>query len=147
MKNMQNISILSDTNVVLDYILLRQPQFSNSTRVLLACQNDDVEGYLAFHSLSTIWYVARKNYNAQKRREILLEVTDFLTVTGAPHKSVIDAIKNEDFRDFEDCLQEKCALEVNADYIVTNNVKDFELSAIPAVTPANILKILIKNGE
>ena len=36
MKNTQNISMLIDTNVVLDYILVRQPQFSNSTRVLLA---------------------------------------------------------------------------------------------------------------
>ena len=106
MKNTQNTSILIDTNIVLDYILVRQPQFSNSTRILLACQNKIVKGYLAFHSLSTIWYVARKNYNARKRREILLEITDFLTVTGAPHNSVIDALKNEDFHDFEDCLQE-----------------------------------------
>ena len=146
MKNMQNISILIDTNIVLDYILVRQPEFSNSTRVLLACQNDDVKGYLAFHSLSTIWYVARKNYNAQKRREILLEITDFLTVTGASHNSVIDAIKNEDFHDFEDCLQEKCALEINADYIVTNNIKDFAASTISAVIPADMLKILVKNN-
>ena len=144
---MKNMVLLIDTNVVLDYVLVRQPQFSNSTRVLLACQNDDVEGYLAFHSLSTIWYVARKNYNAQKRRALLLEITDFLTVVGAPHNSVIDALKNEDFHDFEDCLQEKCALEVNADYIVTNNVKDFSASAISAVTPADMLRILIKNVE
>ena len=142
---MKNMVLLIDTNVVLDYVLVRQQQFSNSTRVLLACQNDDVEGYLAFHSLSTIWYVARKNYNAQKRRALLLEITDFLTVTGASHNSVIDAIKNEDFRDFEDCLQEKCAIEVNADYIVTNNVKDFAASTISVVTPADMLRILIKN--
>ena len=144
---MKNMVLLIDTNVVLDYVLVRQPQFSNSTRVLLACQNDDVEGYLAFHSLSTIWYVARKNYNAQKRRALLLEITDFLTVTGAPYNSVIDAIENENFHDFEDCLQEKCAIEVNADYIVTNNVKDFTASAISAVTPADMLRILIENVE
>ncbi len=140
---MKNMVLLIDTNVVIDYVLVRQPQFSNSVRVISACQNKIVKGYLAFHSLSTIWYVARKNYNPQKRRALLLEITDFLTVTGAPHNSVIDAIKNEDFRDFEDCLQEKCALAVNADYIVTNNIKDFELSAISAVTPADMLKILI----
>ena len=143
---MKNIVLLIDANIVLDYLLVRQPQFSKSTRVLLACQNDDIDGYLAFHSLSSIWYVLRK-HQIEDRRTALLEIMDFLIVTGTPHKSVIDAIKNEDFRDFEDCLQEKCALEVNADYIVTNNVKDFAVSAIPAVTPANILKILIRNGE
>ena len=146
MLSVKNTVWLIDTNVVLDYILVRQPQFSNSTRVLLACQNDDINGYLAFHSLSSIWYVLRKN-RISDRRTALLEITDFLTVIGAPHDSVIVAIKNEDFRDFEDCLQEKCALEVNADYIVTNNVKDFVASTISVVTPADILKILIKNGE
>ena len=140
---MKNMVLLIDTNVVIDYVLVRQPQYSNSVRVISACQNKIVKGYLAFHSLSTIWYVARKNYNPQKRRALLLEITDFLTVTSASHDSVIEAIRNEDFRDFEDCLQEKCALAVNADYIVTNNVKDFELSAISAVTPADMLKILI----
>ena len=144
---MKNMVLLIDTNVIIDYILVRQPQFSNSVRVISACQNKVVKGYMAFHSLSTIWYVARKNYNAQRRREILLEITDFLTVTGASHNSVIEALKNENFRDFEDCLQEKCSLEVNADYIVTNNVKDFATSAISVVTPADMLRILVKNGE
>lgn len=146
MKNMQNISLLIDANVVLDYILLRQPQLSDSVRVLSACQKGMVKGYLAFHSLSIIWYVLRKN-RIEDRRTVLLEITDFLTVTGAVHNLIVEAIKNEDFRDFEDCLQEKCALEVNADYIVTNNVKDFSTSAIPAITPADMLRILIKNGE
>ena len=145
MKNMQNISLLIDSNIVLDYILVRQPQFSNSTRILLACQNDDIDGYLAFHSLSSIWYILRKN-QISDRRTALLEITDFLTVIGAPHNSVIEALKNEDFRDFEDCLQEKCALEINADYIVTNNIKDFAASTISAVTPADMLKIFVKNN-
>lgn len=146
MKNMENISLLIDANVVIDYLLVRQPQFSKSTRILLACKREEIDGYLAFHSLSIIWYVLRKN-QIEDRRTALLEITDFLTVTGAAHGSIIDAIKNEDFRDFEDCLQEKCALEVNADYIVTNNVKDFESSAIKAVTPAEMLRILIKTGN
>lgn len=146
MKNTENISLLIDANVVIDYLLVRQPQFSDSVRVLSACQKGIVKGYLAFHSLSIIWYVLRKN-QIEDRRTALLEITDFLTVTGAAHGLVIDAIKNEDFRDFEDCLQEKYALEVNADYIVMNNVKDFESSAIKAVTPAEMLRILIKTGN
>ena len=57
---MKNMVLLIDTNVIIDYILVRQPQFSNSVRVISACQNKVVKGYMAFHSLSTIWYVARK---------------------------------------------------------------------------------------
>lgn len=32
--------------------------------------------------------------------------------------------------DFEDCLQDKCAKDIGADYIITCNVKDFENSEL-----------------
>ena len=35
---------------------------------------------------------------------------------------------------------------INADYIVTNNIKDFAASTISAVIPADMLKILVKNN-
>ena len=140
---MKNMVILIDSNVVLDYLLIRQPQFSDSARVISACQKGIVKGCLAFHSLPSIWYVMRK-YFLERRREILSELTNFLEVTSAPHEKVVEAIKQENFSDFEDCLQEKCALEINADYIVTNNIKDFKSSKIPAVTPFEMLEIFLK---
>lgn len=53
-----------------------------------------------------------------------------------------DARREKCERDFEDCLQDECAKQVNADYIVTRNIKDFSKSDIPAVTPEIFLKIL-----
>ena len=44
--------------------------------------------------------------------------------------------------DFEDCLQDKCAKEVGADYIITCNTKDFEESEVPAVNPKEFLKLI-----
>ena len=141
-KNTKNISLLIDANVIVDYLLVRQPQFSDSTRILSACQNGDFKGYVAFHSLPSIWYTLRK-VNAKQRRVALLEITDFLEVVAAPHSEVVNAIKNENFPDFEDCLQEKCAVTARADYIVTGNIKDFKTLSIPAVTPAEMLEILL----
>lgn len=50
----------------------------------------------------------------------------------------------DDFKDFEDCLQNKCAETVDAKFIVTNNVKDFNMSTITAVTPAQFCQIVKK---
>ncbi len=136
---MKNMVLLIDTNVLLDYILFRQPQYKNSFRVISACMKDGVKGYVAFHSLSSMWYMLRKKPESERRR-VLSELTNFLTVVAAPHEEVVNAIRDENFPDFEDCLQEKCALAVNADFIVTNNVKDFKSSKIPAVTPAEIIE-------
>lgn len=52
------------------------------------------------------------------------------------------AVEMDSFKDFEDCLQNKCAETVNAEFIVTNNVKDFKMSTITAVTPVEFCQIV-----
>lgn len=138
---MKNMVILVDTNVILGYYQEREGHFEYAQRLFQYGTTKVLKGYVAFHSMSIIWYALRK-YPYQDRRTVLREIAKMLTVTAAPHSSVWDAILNEDFPDFEDCLQEKCALEVGADYIVTRNVKDFSASKIPAVTPAELLEII-----
>lgn len=140
---MKNTALLVDTNVVLDFILERQPNYKDAKRIADLCQKHEVKGYVAFHSVSTIWYLLRKLPLAE-RRPLLLKATDFFEVIAAPHFEVVNAAKNENFPDFEDCLQEKCAVTACADYIVTSNIKDFKTSTIPAVTPDEILKILVR---
>ena len=64
-----------------------------------------------------------------------------VTVTGASHRRVVDAIERNDFEDFEDCLQDECAQEVQADYIITRNITDFVQSRVKAITPENFIKM------
>jgi hypothetical protein len=52
------------------------------------------------------------------------------------------AAENEDFSDFEDCLQEECAVEVMADYIVTRNPGDYKTSRIKVIEPGEFVKLL-----
>lgn len=134
--------LLIDTNVMLDYLLVREPHYDDAAILMDFCEKYYVKGYIAFHSVSIIWYNLRKKFPSKVRRQLLLNVTNFLTVAGASHNAVVRAILNENFPDFEDCLQEKCALEVGADYIVTRNVQDFAASEIPAVTPAEMIEII-----
>lgn len=65
-----------------------------------------------------------------------------LQVTGASHESVCDAIERDDFPDFEDCLQDECAKEILADFIVTRNKDDFRYSKVKAITPHEFLEML-----
>jgi hypothetical protein len=44
--------------------------------------------------------------------------------------------------DIEDCLQVECAFAVNADYIITHDMGDFENSPIPVISPEDFLKLL-----
>lgn len=132
--------ILLDTNVALDFLTVRQPFYHDAKVILQACAADKVQGYIAFHSLPNIFYILRKSYSDKERRAMLENLCLVLQVTGASHEKVCDAISRGEFSDFEDCLQDKCAQEVSADYIVTRNVDDFKCSWVKAITPEDFLQ-------
>lgn len=75
------------------------------------------------------------------RRQILKDICEIFTVATTSQVEIIDATKKDSFVDFEDCLQDKCAKDVGADYIITCNVRDFENSEVQAITPDEFLRI------
>jgi len=103
-----------------------------------------VEGYIASHSVPVIWYVLRK-YPEKDRRTLLRNLCTVLSVVGASQEDVMTALDREDFIDFEDCLQDHCAQDIEADYIVTCNVRDFDQSFVPGITPIDFLKLMEEN--
>lgn len=131
--------ILVDLNIVLDFLLTREPFYQASAAVMELCAAGKVKGYLAFHSISNLWYILRK-IPEDKRRAWLEELCNFLQVTGASHQEVVKAIKMEQFKDFEDCLQDRCARSVDADYIITRNIDDYNNSDVPALFPEKFLE-------
>ena len=134
--------ILIDTNVLLDVIVRREPHVIFSEKIIDLCRQEIINGAIAGHSVLNAMYVLRKNFTLTERKEIFLSLCEFLYVESVDFGKIIQALKDDDFSDFEDCLQMQCALSLRADYIVTRNVKDFAASEIPAVTPEEFLKIL-----
>ena len=76
----------------------------------------------------------------EERREALKDICQIVKVEGIDSFKIRSALNNEDFSDFEDCLQEECAFAISADYIVTRNTKDFVSSRVPAILPDEFLK-------
>lgn len=141
---MQNdMVVLIDTNVIIDFLLKREPFSESAAEILKKCAKKEIVGYLAFHSIPNIWYILRK-VPVQNRREWLKDLCSFLYVTGASHEEVLKAIENEQFGDFEDCLQDKCAKSKGARYIITRNVSDFTESEVSAISPQEFLDMIKK---
>ena len=62
------MKVLIDTNVAITYISGRDDPFAAEIEQLMRlCAEGQIEGVLAFHSLSTIWYVTRKAPEAERR--------------------------------------------------------------------------------
>ena len=138
------MNILVDTNVIITYLTERDDKYKESSiQVMKMCADKIIEGYVAFHSMSIIWYSSgRMKQSEEIRREWLDRVCKVLTTASAKHEAVVEAVHNTEFRDFEDNLQDICAQSINADYIVTVNMKDYEHSKVKAVTPIELVQIV-----
>lgn len=140
---MKSMDVLIDTNVILNALTQRDDPFKEaSIRVMEFCASGALKGYMAFHSLSTVWYLIRKARSDEDTRYLLENACKILNIAAATRKQVMDAIADTAFRDFEDCLQAKCAQNVGADYLVTCNIRDFRHAQTRAVTPDELLDIL-----
>lgn len=134
--------ILIDTNVVLDIILNRPPYCVSAAEIFKICAMKRVTGYIAIHSISNIFFILRKFYTADERRKILKDILKIFTVAGTSHQGVLEALEKNEFKDFEDCLQDECAREVGADYIITRNIQDYQYAEVKALTPGKFLEMI-----
>ena len=53
--------LLIDTNIVLDYLLKRAPFYSNSQKIMEICSRESVDGCIALHTVTTLWYILKKS--------------------------------------------------------------------------------------
>lgn len=133
--------ILVDTNVLLDYLLTREPFYEDAEKIVLACVEGKVKGCIAAHSVPNMFFILRKDYSPEERREVLLNLCRIFDVEGIDKAKLLSGLQNGDFSDFEDCLQMECAKAYGAEYIVTRNIDDYKTSEIKAILPKDYLEL------
>ena len=134
--------ILVDTNVVLDVLMKREPYTEAAQHILTKCANREIVGYLAAHSIPNLFYILRKAYSQKERRKFIKNLCDIFRISDLNAEKIMAAAENEDFSDFEDCLQMECAKTCGAEYIVTRNVNDYKASEVKAILPKDYLELL-----
>ncbi|MDO4507002.1 MAG: PIN domain-containing protein [Spirochaetales bacterium] len=134
------MNLLIDTNVLLDVFLQRKPFENHSKRIFKMCVTKKCSGIIAAHSYTNMFYILRKHFEQKDLRKLLLNLSEVFEISCIDKQKIVSSLQRTDFIDFEDCLQEECALEMNGDYIITRNTEDFKNSRIPAVTPEEFLK-------
>ena len=77
----------------------------------------------------------------KERREALSNLCLIFDVEGIDKGKILDGLQNEDFSDFEDCLQMECAVAYRAEYIVTRNIDDYKTSEVKAILPNEYLAL------
>jgi predicted nucleic acid-binding protein len=131
--------LLVDINVALDVILERDPWVTEGALLFSAVQERRAEGYLAGHTIPTIHYIVRENRRDRAVADAAVgKLLRIFTVVGAENAELHQALALG-FPDFEDAVQVACAVKVNAEWIVTRNLKDFKKSPIACEPPGAVL--------
>jgi predicted nucleic acid-binding protein len=133
------MKIVVDTNIILDQLLDREDADS-AEQIMEMSEKGEIEGFFNASSATDIYFILKKPLGHSRAKEllnILLTVLDVIDI----RKTDLQRAMELDFTDYEDALAAACAKKVKADYIVTRNGKDFKGSAVPAVSPADFLKM------
>ena len=133
--------ILVDTNVIVDYLLNREKFFEQANKIVELCKNNFVSGAVSSQSVADTFYILRKDFSVAERKALLLRVCKIFHVEAVDEVKLLAALNDENFSDFEDCLQLQCAKSFRANYIITRNVKDYAAAEILAVTPETFCEI------
>ena len=135
------MTVLIDTNVVLDVLLNNAGLVANSRALLDFAEQKRFSGYISASAITDIFYISQKKLGKKAAREAirhLLHIYYPATVTGKDIYNALDLT----WGDFEDSVQFIVGEGLDADYIVTRNTQDFSSSTVPAVTPEQFIQII-----
>ncbi len=130
--------ILIDLNILLDVLQKREPFYEAAANLLAAVETGKVRGYVAAHSITTLFYLIRKDRGMADAKAVITNLLQFLKIAPVDHTTIEQAL-NLDYPDFEDAVQMMSAVQCKVDCLVTRNVKDYQPALLPVLQPFDYL--------
>lgn len=133
--------VLLDTNIVLDFILVRQPFFTEADQIFIELQNNKFKAFISAITPINAFYTTRKEKGKEIAFEAIEELLKLVQIARCD-KNVFQNALSLGFDDYEDAVQHECALAENLDAIVTRNTKDYKNASMTIYSPNDFLKQL-----
>lgn len=134
--------VFVDTNIVIDLLCVRRPWFRDAQRLYSLAENGEISLYCSALTLATASYIMGtykiSNHDIIESIEHLCQIC----IPTRVDAEVVQKAIHSNFTDFEDAMQYYSAKTVNADLIITRNIKDFAEAEIPVMTADAYLESL-----
>jgi predicted nucleic acid-binding protein len=136
------MTILLDTNIIMDALQERQPFDTPAKEILLRAQNGEFSCCFTANAAADIFYLYSKARGIKAARSAL----DFLLATykviSVTHEDCINAMLLS-IEDFEDALVISCAEKADVNYIITRDEKFLVCdSQVKTISPKDFLALL-----
>ena len=134
--------ILLDTNIVLDFLLERDPFFQDAEALFGAIGSGQVVGYVTATTLTDIFYIARRQTQSVERARQIVSITLAVMEICPIDRTVLEVALTSGLMDFEDAVQIASAIAVGLEAIVTRDAEGFSNAAIPVLSVIQLLEQL-----
>ena len=131
-------SVLIDLNILLDVLQKREPFYDSSAQLLAAVETGKIEGYIAAHSVTTLFYLIQKDKGAGEARATITNLLQFIKIASVDHATIEQAL-NLDYADFEDAVQMMAAVQCKLDCLITRDIKGYRPALIPVMQAIDYL--------
>ena len=128
------MSVLFDTNVVLDVLLARKPFAAASNACFLQVEDGQLRGLLGATTVTTLDYLVSSTLGAAKSRQHIQRLLNLFDV-AAVNRAVLVAAATSNLKDFEDAVLAEAARACGVSAIITRNAKDFVGCGLGVYTP------------
>jgi predicted nucleic acid-binding protein len=131
--------VLIDTNIVLDFLLQREPFFQDAEQLFQAIDSGQVIGYVTATTLTDIFYIARKHTRSlDQARQAISETLTVMSICPV-NRGILESAFNSGLVDFEDAVQIFSAVAQALDAIATRDAKGFLSSPMPVLSIQDLL--------
>ncbi len=131
--------IFLDTNIVLDYLSIREPFFCAIAGLITLADKSKLTLVVSPISFATLNYILSRHEGASGARDMLRLFRTLCHVSTVDNNTVDKALAST-MKDFEDALQYFSALTSDCDLIITRDGKGFLESVIPVMTANEFLE-------
>jgi predicted nucleic acid-binding protein len=92
--------VLLDTNIILDFLLAREPFFSDADALMQSIISGQIQGFVTATTLTDIFYIARKSKGIEMAKQ---NVSDLLTTMQicTVDRSILEEAISFSLPDFE----------------------------------------------
>lgn len=133
--------VLLDTDVVLDYVLEREPFVHAASELLELIAQGACDGYVSGVTPVNVFHLGRKLKGAAETRRVIGELFALVRVCPIGDR-VVRAALALSFADYEDAVQHECAAAAGMDAIVTRNLGDYKNARLPVYSPTDLINLL-----
>jgi predicted nucleic acid-binding protein len=84
--------IFIDLNIILDVLQKRDPFYESSARLLAAVETGQAKGFVASHSITTLFYLIRKDKSAAQARATLTNLLQFIKIAPCDQGTIEQAL-------------------------------------------------------